>query len=52
MKEYKVENWKMGLTNNNEKLEDLLNQYAREGCVLRDIAENTTRIVFERDKNR
>lgn len=52
MKEYKVVNWKLGLTNNNEKLEDLLNQYAREGWTLKDIAENSTRIVLERDKNR
>lgn len=52
MKEYKVVNWKMGLSNNNQKLEDTLNQYAREGWVLRDIGENTMRIVFEREKNR
>ncbi len=29
MKEYKVVNWKMGLTNNNQRLEDCLNEYAR-----------------------
>jgi len=52
MKEYKVVNWKMGLSNNNERLEDVLNQYAREGWMLKDIAENTTRIILERDKNR
>jgi hypothetical protein len=52
MKEYKVVNWKMGLSNNNERLEDTLNQYAREGWVLRDIGENSTRIVLERNKNR
>jgi hypothetical protein len=52
MKEYKVVHWKMGFSNNNQKLEDTLNQYAREGWVVRDIAENTTRIVLERDKNR
>ena len=52
MKEYKVVNWKMSFSNNNQRLEDTLNQYAREGWVLRDIAENTTRIVLERDKNR
>ena len=52
MKEYKVVNWKIGLSNNNERLEDVLNQYAREGWMLKDIAENTTRIIFERDKNR
>ena len=52
MKEYKVINWKMGLSNNNQRLEDTLNQYAREGWVLREFAENTTRIILERDKNR
>lgn len=52
MKEYKVASWKMSLSNNNEKLENLLNQYAREGWVIKHIAEQTTRLVFERDKNR
>ncbi len=52
MKEYKVINWKMGLTRNNQKLEDTLNQYAREGWVLKHIGENSPRIVLERDKNR
>ncbi len=52
MKEYKVVSWKMSFSNNNQRLEDTLNQYAREGWVVRDIAENTMRIVFERDKNR
>ncbi len=52
MKEYKVVNWKMGLSKNNERLEEILNQYGREGWVLRDIGETSTRIVFERDKNR
>ena len=52
MKEYKVVNWKMGFTGNNKKLEENLNQYAREGWILKHIAEQSTRIVFERDKNR
>ena len=52
MKEYKVLNWKMGLTRNNEKLEDTLNQYAREGWVLKHTEQNSNRIIFERDKNR
>ena len=52
MKEYKVVNWKMGLSNNNERLEDTLNQNAIGGWKAIAIAENTTRIVFERDKNR
>ncbi|WP_405605698.1 DUF4177 domain-containing protein [Polaribacter sp. Asnod1-A03] len=52
MKEYKVVNWKMGFSKNNQKLEDTLNQYAREGWVLKDIAENSSRLIFVRDKNR
>ncbi|MEQ6124784.1 DUF4177 domain-containing protein [Pseudotenacibaculum sp. MALMAid0570] len=52
MKEYKVINWKMGLSRNNEKLEDTLNQYAKAGWTVKHIAENSARIVFERDKNR
>lgn len=52
MKEYKVVTWKMGLSKNNERLEDTLNDYARQGWVVIDIAENTNRIVLERDKNR
>lgn len=52
MKEYKVVNWKMGLTRNNEKLEDTLNQFAKAGWELKHIAEKTARLVFERDKNR
>jgi len=52
MKEYKVVTWKMGLSKNNERLEDTLNEYARQGWVVKDIGENSTRIIFERDKNR
>ena len=52
MKEYKVITWKMGMSKNNERIEDALNQYAREGWILKHIAENSTRIVLERDKNR
>lgn len=52
MKEYKVINWKMGFSNNNEKLEDVLNEYGRAGWEARHISESSTRIVFERDKNR
>ena len=52
MKEYKVVSWKMGLSNNSQKLENVLNQYAKLGWVLKHLGENTTRIVFERDKNR
>ncbi|CAM1374201.1 DUF4177 domain-containing protein [Tenacibaculum xiamenense] len=52
MKEYKVVDWKMGFSKNNEKLEDTLNTYAKQGWRVINIAESTTRIVFERDKNR
>lgn len=52
MKEYKVITWKMGMTKNEAKLEETLNQYAREGWDVTHISENSTRIVFERDKNR
>ncbi len=52
MKEYKVINWKMGLSNNNQKLEDILNENARDGWSLRHIGENSVRIILERDKNR
>jgi hypothetical protein len=50
--EYKVVTWKMGLTKNNERLEDTLNEYARNGWRAIQIGEQSARIVFERDKNR
>lgn len=52
MKEYKVISYKMGLTGNNEKLEKTLNQYALSGWEVVHIAENSARIVLERNKNR
>ncbi|MAU26014.1 MAG: hypothetical protein CMH48_02960 [Muricauda sp.] len=52
MKEYKVITWKMGLSNNNRRLEDTLNEYAKQGWQVLHIAEHSARIVFERDKNR
>lgn len=52
MKEYKVVSWKMSFSNNNQRLEDLLNQYAREGWSVIHIADNNTRVVLERSKNR
>ncbi len=52
MKEYKVVKWKMGLTRNEERLEDTLNEHARSGWQVIHIGEQNTRIVFERDKNR
>lgn len=52
MKEYKVINWKMGFSNNNQKLESTLNEYAVSGWRVIHIGEQNTRIVLERDKNR
>ena len=42
----------MGLTNNSERLENSLNEYAKQGWSVIHIAENSLTIVFERDKNR
>ncbi|WP_456421051.1 DUF4177 domain-containing protein [Lutibacter sp.] len=52
MKEYKVIKWTMGFSKNNKKLEDTLNEYARNGWRAIEIGEQSTRIVFERNKNR
>lgn len=52
MKEYKVVTLKLGLRNRIEKFEDLLNQYAREGWVLKEMPTNWNAIVLERNKNR
>ncbi|MBT8274074.1 MAG: DUF4177 domain-containing protein [Bacteroidia bacterium] len=52
MKEYKVISPKLGLSKRTEKLEDILNQYAREGWVVNHIAQSAYMVVFERDKNR
>lgn len=52
MKEYKVINWKPGFSNNNKRLEDTLNEYARNGWELKHIEKDSTRIVFERSKIR
>ena len=42
----------MGLTGNNERLEETLNEYAKQGWRVVHIYEHSTSIVFERDKNR
>lgn len=52
MKEYKVIQPKLGFRNRIQNFEDLLNQYAREGWVLKDVAQGWVSIVLERDKNR
>ncbi len=52
MKEYKVVVPRLGMLKRIEKMEDLLNQYARQGWVVKQIAVNWSTIIFERDKNR
>ena len=52
MKEYKVIQTKLGFRNRNQNLEDLLNQYAREGWRVVELSQTWTFVVFERDKNR
>jgi len=52
MKEYKVVNTKASIIKRNEKLEELFNQYAREGWQLKFLHQSFTVAVFERDKNR
>ncbi|GGG54118.1 DUF4177 domain-containing protein [Bizionia arctica] len=52
MKEYKVISWKMGLSKNDERLEEALNQHAMSGWRVIHVSENSARIVFERERNR
>lgn len=52
MKEYKVITPRIGFRNRIKNFEDLLNQYAREGWVVNQIAVNWSTVVFERDKNK
>ncbi|WP_299339373.1 DUF4177 domain-containing protein [uncultured Psychroserpens sp.] len=52
MKEYKVVTPKLGFKNRIQKYEDLLNQYAREGWIVKHIGQTSPMIIFERDKNR
>lgn len=52
MKEYKVVIPKLGFTNRVKKYEDFLNQYAREGWIVKHIGTNSSTVIFERDKNR
>ncbi len=51
MKEYKVVSPKLGISKRNQKLEDLLNQYARERWVVNHVGQNAYMIVLEREKN-
>jgi len=52
MKEYKVIKPKLGFSKWHEKFEDLLNQYAREGWQVIDVAQDWSSVILERDKNR
>lgn len=52
MKEYKVVIPKLGWKNRTQNYEDFLNQYAREGWVVKHIGHNSATVIFERDKNR
>lgn len=52
MKEYKVVTLKLGFRNRIQKFEDVLNQFAREGWILKEIPHGWNSIVLERDKNR
>ena len=51
MKEYRVVQAKLGISRRHEKLQDLLNQYARERWVVNHIDSHSQYIVFERNKN-
>ena len=55
MKEYKVLSPSLDFRNRTQKLEDILNIHAREGCVVNNITPHQhgiSYIVFEREKNR
>ena len=53
MKEYKVVGQpKLGFRDRNQKYEDFLNQYSREGWTVHTIFQSNGTILFERDKNR
>ena len=52
MKEYKVVKPKLGFKNRLKNYEDFINQYAREGWVVKHIWEHSPAVLFERDKNR
>lgn len=55
MKEYKVIKPKLGWKNTSEKLEELLNTYAKQGWCLHNVTttqHGLLNVIFERDKNR
>ena len=51
MKEYKVVTLKLGFRNRIQNFEDLLKQYAREGCVYKEVPSGWNSVILERDKN-
>jgi hypothetical protein len=52
MKEYKIVTPRTGFSKRVEKLEEILNNYAREGWVLKHSDPNMIRFILEREKNR
>ena len=52
MKEYKTIALSLGITKRAQKIEEILNQYAREGWHLNHINQAQSLIIFEREKNR
>jgi len=52
MKEYKVVILKLGFSKRHQRLEEILNQYSREGWQLNHMAQNRYNMILERDKNR
>ncbi|MBO6880299.1 MULTISPECIES: DUF4177 domain-containing protein [Winogradskyella] len=52
MKEYKVIQPKLGFRQRFQNFEDLLNQHAREGWIVKHIGQGWSSVVLERDKNR
>jgi indole-3-glycerol phosphate synthase len=52
MKEYKVISPSLGWKNKNGKLEEILNNYAKQGWVLHSASQGFLQLIFERNKNR
>lgn len=52
MKEYKVVQPRLGFRNRFQQFEDVLNQHAREGWIVKHVGQGWGSVVFERDKNR
>jgi len=56
MKEYKVINPSLGFRKRSEKLEEIINRFAKEGWSVNTITNNRHSgigfVVFEREKNR